>query len=428
MTAQSGIATSRKSQPEQSFFLSEILKARVYLRGKRIGKLDDLIIKENGTLPVVTHVWVSRPFGEASVVPWGNVKTFSPKGIEIQVDTLETLPKEPAEEAILLKDNILDKKALDLDGRELAVVYDINLVLAGGKLYVSDVDLSRYGLLRRMGLKRLANFIYKLADSIREQTISWTYIEPLPTHIGRFHGDVQLKAVKETLNDMHPVDVADILEEIDQEQRVALFEDLDPEQASDTLEEIEPNVQRELVSSLSKEKVAQLIDDMTPGQAADVLSVLPNADSDDIVQLLSPENAYKVRAILEHQDEAIQDFTTSEYLTFAPDETAEQVLDEYRVAARGKDVVMYLYVVDAGQRLVGVADIKEVLQANEQTLLKDIMIEDPIVLDTDSTLKEALRLFTRYSLRALPVVDAQGMILGVVPYRDIVGLKHRFVE
>jgi magnesium transporter len=416
------------AQTENAFFLSEILGARVYLRGKRIGKLSDLIIKENGTLPVVTHLLVSRPFGESSLVGWEAVRSMVPKSIQIEVDKIEDLPHEPAEGAVLLKDYILDKKTLDLDGREVEVVYDIRLAERNKKLYVSEVDLSRYGLLRRMGLKGLADFIYKLADSIREQTISWKYIEPLPSTLGRFRGDVQLKVLREALGDMHPVDLADILEELDHEQRVKIFENLDPEQASDTLEEINPNVQRDLVSSINKEKMAQLIDDMTPGQAADVLAALSTSEADDIIELLSAENARKVRTIIEHQEENILDFTTHEFLTFAPDKTAEQVLDEYRTAARGKDSVMYLYIVDPENHLLGITDIKEVLQADEKALLKDIMTEDVIALDADSTLKEASKMFTRYNFRALPVIDAENKIVGVVPYRDIVGLKHHFVE
>jgi magnesium transporter len=423
-----GTTAMKKGQPDLSFFLSEILGAKVMLKGKRVGKLVDLVIKENGALPVVTDIMVNRPFGESSLVGWKYVSSIQPKLIELNLENLNLWPKEPPDDAVLLKDNILDKKALDLDGREVEVVYDVKMVLRNNKLYVSDVDLSRYGLLRRMGLKGLANFIYKLADSIQDQTISWTYIEPLPTKIGRFKGDVQLKVLKEALSDMHPVDIADILEELDHDQRLQLFTELEPEQASDTLEEINPNIQRDLVSSLEKSKVAQLIDDMTPGQAADVISVLPAADADDIIELLSPDNARKVRDIIEHQEENILDFTTPECLSFPPEMTAAEVLDLYRNAARGKDVVMYLYIVDNEKHLLGVADIKEVLKAEDAAPLKDIMTENPISLDADATLKEALKTFTRYDFRALPVVSSQGILVGVVPYRDIVGLKHHFVE
>src|SRR5512137_1617788 len=140
---------TRLAVPEQAYFLSEILGARVSAAGKKIGKLADVIIKENGTLPVVTHLYVSRPFGESSVIPWEAIGTISAKEIAVAAKDTASFDNEPQENAVLLKDYILDKKAIDMDGREMEVVYDIKLVLRSRKLYVSEVDLSRYGLLRR---------------------------------------------------------------------------------------------------------------------------------------------------------------------------------------------------------------------------------------------------------------------------------------
>jgi Mg/Co/Ni transporter MgtE len=187
-------------------------------------------------------------------------------------------------------------------------------------------------------------------------------------------------------------------------------------------------VQRELVSSLRKEKVAQLIDEMTPGQAADILSVLPASEANTILPLLSAENANKVKSILDKQEENILNYATPEYLKFAPDRTAEQVQHEYRLAAKGKDVIMYLYVVDDRDQLLGIIDIKELLQAPDQAWLKDIMVDNIISLNPDSTLKEAAAMFARYDFRALPITDDNNTILGVVPYRDVMKLTHRFWE
>jgi magnesium transporter len=413
---------------EQAFFLSEVLGAKVTLGGKKVGKLTDVVIRENGTLPVVTHVFVSLPFGVNALIPWDQIATIGPKEIAVAANDIGPYKGEPDEKAVLLKDYIVDKKAIDLDGRDLDVVYDVRLVRKNGRLYVSEVDLSRYGLLRRMGLAWLANFIYSLAESIREQMISWTYIRPLPEKLGRFHGDLQLKVLKEELADMHPVDLADILEELEHAERVKLFEGLDTEHASYTLEEIDPSVQRALVSSLNIERVTQLIDKMTPGQAADIVSILSGAEAAGILQRLSPDNADKIRAIIHQHEENILNYATQEYLAYPPETTVEQAQDHYRQAAKGKDVVMYLYVVDPGGRLLGVIDIKELLQADERACLQAIMVDHVITLDPRSTLRDAAQMFARYDFRAIPIVDDGGKLLGVVPYRDVMGLKHRFVE
>ncbi len=422
------IATPTATLPDQAFFLSEILGARLMVGGKKVGNLVDLVVKENGTLPVVTHLFVSLPFGTSALIPWDKIGTISPTEIALAADDIAPYRGEPDERAILLKDYILDKKAIDLEGREMEVVYDVRLVLRNNRLYVSEVDLSHYGLLRRIGLKRLADLIYRLADSIRDQTVSWAYIQPLPEDLGRFKGDLRFNVLKEKLADMHPVDLADILEEMDHDQRVELFTQLDPEHASDTLEEIEPRVQRDLVASLKVEKVAQLVDEMTPGQAADILSILSAPEADAILELLEPENARQVRQIMEQDEEKALDYATPEFLMFPPDYPVGQVEDEFHHVAKGKDVAMYVYVVDEAGRLLGVLDIRELLLADEEARLKDVMVDNVVSLPVGSTLKDAAAMFTRYGFRAIPITDDGGKILGVVTYRDVMGLKHRFVE
>ena len=198
------------------------------------------------------------------------------KGIVIDIESVDNYVVDINQRLLLLKDYVLDKKVLDVEGKEVEVVYDVKLVTRHNKLYVTEVDFSHYGLLRRMGLKKVADFISNLGESLRGHSITWNYVQPLPTEIGSFEGNIRLKVLKEKLSEMHPVDVADVLEEMDAEQRVAAFGNLDTEQASETLEEIDPVVQKAILAALSDVKIAQLVNEMTPGQAADVLSVVPS--------------------------------------------------------------------------------------------------------------------------------------------------------
>jgi magnesium transporter len=443
----------KKNLQDRIYFLTEILKTKVLLNGKKIGKLSDLVIVESSIIPEVIRLVITRPFGYPTLyVPFEKVESLKPEKIVISIESAAEYENEPGEEFVLLKDHILDKKVLDMEDKEVEVVYDIKMVLRNGKLYVTDVDFSRYGLLRRMGLKGLAyriynlafmlgakslyskkqsffsNILFAIANEIKEKTIPWTYIQPLLTKMGRFKGDVKLKILKEKLSDISPIDLADILEELDHEQRVMIFEELDTEHASDTLEEINPNVQRELISSIKLEKAALLIDEMTPAQAADVLYALPSDEANEILKLLSEDNASKIKSILEKQEETILNYTTQDILKFSPDITADQAMDDFRLQAKGKDIIMYVYVVNEQGKLIGVVDIAELLMAKDNDLLKDIMTEDIISLNPYSTLKEASELFTRYGFRAIPVLDEDENLLGVIPYRDIMNLTHRFVE
>jgi magnesium transporter len=409
--------------------LSDILNVPVLRSGKKIGSLNDLVIVETAKIPEVRSLYVTRSFGKPSLlIPWENVHTLTGRGIEVTISDTKPYEAEPAEDVILLRDYVLDKKVIDLEENDVEVVYDIRLVLRNKKLYVTDVDTGKSARLRRLGFGFLAPILYSSADPEAEQMIPWTCIQPLPTNIGRFKGNVKLNVLKENLSEIHPVDLADILEEMDHEQRVMVFSSLDHEQASDTLEEIEPKVQREIISSLSTEKVVQLINDMTPGQAADILSVLPSSEAHVILDAMNAESARKVQAIINRQEEKVIHYTTQKILKFPPDTLVEYVQNDYPRHARDKDVIMYIYVVDEQDQLLGVVDLKELLQADDKAFLRDIMIENVIKISTGSTLKDAAQEFGRYGFRALPVVDDENRLVGVIPYRDVMDLTHHFVE
>jgi CBS domain-containing protein len=409
---------------EQKFFLSEIIGRKVYRHSERIGRLQDLVIVETAKLPEVSKLLVSRPYGMPSLlVPWEKVQVISANEITVDIEAFEPYQVAPAHGAILLRDYILDKKILDMDGREVEVVYDVKLAFQGGKLYASEVDFSRQRLLRRLGLRHLANFIAQ--QSGHDSTVSWLYVQPLPEGLGSFTGDVKLNVLKSKIDEIHPVDLADILEELDSGQRQAIFNQLEPEHASETLEEIEPRVQRELLATMQRDRAARLVGEMSPAQAADVLAILPGTDADAILDLLDPEDAGKVRRILEYHDENILLFATQECIRLPPTESVQNVLSGYRELARDKDVLTYIYVVDGEQHLLGVVGLRELVAAEPNALLGDLMTEQLITLHPEETLRDAVHAISRYGLRAIPIVDSERHLVGLVSDHDVRGLKPR---
>jgi len=413
----------------ETFFLTELIGGRVFLRDRHMGSLKDVVAVDRDKFAEVTHIQVARPFGKSSLlIPLAKIRSLYPRHVVVDVEDLESYARNLQPDEVLLKDFLLDKKVLDVEEREVEVVYDMRLVQTADKFYVTDVDISRYGLLRQLGLKKLANYSYQRAGETKKRLIPWSYIEPLPAQLGTLEGNVKLKVLKETLADIHPADLADILEELDSDQRVTVLEELDTEHASDTLEEIDPAVQRDIVFSLRKERVAQLIREMTPGQAADIVSVLPAEEKRTILKLLEPGQVAKIEEIIEKQDINILDFATQNFFKLPPDMTVSQARANFREAGPTMDVATYLYIVDEGDKLLGVAAIEKVFMADDAQLLKDVMVENIISLNPDTTMKQAANMFARYGFRALPVTDENDKILGVVPYRDVVNLKHRILE
>ena len=410
---------------EHEFFLSEILDRRVFVKKHRIGRLSDLAIVETGKLPEVTHVVVARPFGyPALTIPWDQVLLISNNEVVLDIgeEMLAQFERAPQENLILLRDHILDKKILDMDDHEVEVVYDVKLAFQDGKLYAAEVDFSRYRALRRLGLHKLAKL---LADRNKGDRVSWLYVQPLPEQLGSFAGNIKLTVPKARLNEIHPVDLADILEELEGGQRVALFNALETKHASDTLEEVEPRVQRELIRAMEKERAALLINDMSPAQAADILAILPRDEAGAILKLIDREKSSKVEQIIAEHDEQILLYASPEVIRLPPSTPAAEVLDRYRELATGKDVVMYVYVTDAAGTLKGVVDVREIIVAEPGQTLSDIMTEHVIALPKDATLRDAAMLFERYNFRALPITDENDHLLGAVSSRDVRSLRPR---
>ena len=409
---------------EREFFLSEIVGRRIYLKSNSIGKLKDLVIQENaGKIPEVTHLLVHRPYGDPRLlIPWDKITLISNTEIVSEITSTEGYELDPLNSHIFLKDYILDKKILDMDDHEIEVVYDVKLLFQNERLFVSEVDFNRFRILRRMGFKKLANYLARYKEG---SSISWLYVQPLPETIGSFEGNVKLNVLKENINDIHPGDLADILEELEGNQRLAVFNEIEPELASDTLEEVEPRVQRELIRSMEKVRAAGLINEMSPAQVAGILSILPASDADEIIEFVDSESKQRVQQIIDQHDENIMLYSTQKVIRRPVETVVKDVIGNYRAVAGDMDVIMYVYVVDTESTLQGVVDIRELIEADPDQTLGDIMTDSLITLNPDDTLHDAVDMFFRYSFRAIPITDDNDYLLGVVSFHDIKGIKPR---
>lgn len=401
------------------FFLSEIIKKPVLLKsGLAIGRLKDIAVKINGgPYPEATYVIVRRPWGHPDLwLPWQFVSEISERQTVVEVnENIENFTT-PHEEYVLADDNIMDKKIIDMEDREVEVVYDIQLVHTDGKLFMTHVDASQSGLLRRIKL----GFLNKLLFGKRESPdlVPWQYVH-VPSDLGPLKGRLRLNIQKEKLKDIHPVDLADIIEELGHEERSQIFDSLDTEKAADTLEEIEPRVQRELIKTVRQERIRDIFKSMTSAQLADLFSILSAEEANRFIASLDPEKARKVRAILSQREETIASLVTHTYLAFPGDLTVNDAFQRFRKEARDLDVIMYIYIVGEDRRLEGVIDIRELLQAQPDQLLKDIMVKNVISIDFDDAKEDVIELFKRYYFRAIPVVDPQDRLLGVIRFKDL---------
>ncbi|MFA6448503.1 MAG: CBS domain-containing protein, partial [bacterium] len=285
-----------------------------------------------------------------------------------------------------------------------------------GKLYLTQVDASRAGLLRRMKLGFLNKWLYGKKES--PDLVPWNYVH-VPADLGRLKGQLRINVQKEKLKDIHPADLADILEELGHEERMEIFDGLDTEKAADTLEEIEPRVQRQLIKSIRQERIGEIFLTMTSAQLADLFSILPNEESSKFIEKLDPDKARKVRAILSQREETVASLVSRTFVAFPGDITVSEALERYRIEAIDRAVIMYTYIIAEDNTLLGVLDVRELIQAEPDELLEDIMVKNVISVEPDDAKDGVVALFKKYLFRAVPVVDPQDRLIGVIRFKDV---------
>jgi CBS domain-containing protein len=403
----------------QNFLLSNVVGWKVRTKaGTKIGKLKDFVAKDDPKYAEVTHLIVGRPYGDPSLkVPWNEVAEFGPKEIVVQNPPEGGYAEvEHDEELLLLRDKVLDKRVLDTTGFAVEVVYDIQLLLVENKLFMVAADVSRRALLRRLGLGRLGGA--RPQDPGAEGFIPWKYVQPLAPDLTPTKGDVRLTVAKNRLGDIHPEDLADILEELGREERIHVFNVLDSKAAAATLDATEPRVQREILADTSVERVAQIFDHLSAVEIADVISVLPRDEAEEFQKLLSGNRAARVQELLTQHDVPASVLAVRHFLKFPGDLIVEDAFVKFRKEAPSTLVVMYIYVADSDSHLRGVIDINELLQANPESKLEEIMVKNVVTVAPETRRGTIEALFRRYRFRAIPVVDTDGKIVGVVREKD----------
>jgi magnesium transporter len=400
--------------------LSEILNKKVQTKSNvTIGKLKDLVFKDDPHYAEVTAVIVERSLGRPPLnLPWSSVIELSTEKTIVQDPPEGKYPEiKHGEEQLLLGDKVLDKRILDIEGFDVEVVYDIQLLLVKDKLFVVAADVDRHAMLRRLGFRRLARSIHEISSD--KDLIPWRYVQAMPADLTATKGDVKLTITREGLKDIHPEDLADILEELSQEERVHIFSALDSEVAADALEATEPRVQREILASTSTERAAQIFVHLSPVQIAGIIAILPHDDSEEFLKILKGDVASKVNRLLSEHEVPAMVLTTRCFLGFPGDLTIEDAFARFREEAPRCNVTMYVYVVDSDQHLRGVIDINELLQADPRSKLEQIMTRNVVSVAPTTMRGEVEALFLKYHFRAIPVVDESGKILGVIREKDV---------
>ena len=397
-------------------FLSEILDRKITdLDGTLVGKLEDIIARElpDSIHPIVDGIVVSQR-GKTLFIPYIMVTSLLAPAIPLRCRADELPDYHPIDEDIFLSRDVLDKQIIDTDGARVVRVNDVELVRVNGNLYVSNVDVGISGILRRFGLDKVARSMNSALHLRRSPgTISWDNVELL-----RHDQFMRLRVPAEKLADLHPADVAEIISDLNKLETEQVLEALEIEKIADTLEQVETEFQASLVERMDDEKVADVLEEMEPDEAADLLAVLPEERSRRLVGLMEKDDADEVRLLLAYPEDSAGGIMTTEFAHVPSDVTAEQAIARLRDARDEVETFVYIYVTDDSNHLVGVISLTSLIFAGPQTPVSAFMEERVKTVHPLDDQDEVAQTITKYDLLAVPVVDEQNAILGIVTADD----------
>lgn len=399
-------------------YLSEIRDRKVLgPSGDEIAKLIDVAIIPSDRFPPVQWAVLTTRNGEHAV-RWADL-TSEVGHYRVRVPLDELVKAGLPDDALRLARDLMDKQIVDTHGAKVVRVNDLQLEEAGGQLRLVGADVGLRGLLRRVGGEAVAEGVAGIfGRSLPRGIIPWHLVQPIDTGDAK----VRLTVPHAKLALLHPADIADIVEDMSAEERLAVFEQLDVETAAEALAEVDPEMQVEIVGDLDEERAADILEEMAPDEAADLLQDLPEQQREDLVELMEKDEGEDVEQLLAHPEDSAGGIMTTDFVALARELTAAAAIDRLRELKPDPESAYYLYVVDADGHLDGVVSLRDLVVADPGERLEAIMDPHILKVDAATSKEDVASLIAKYDLLAVPVVDAERRLLGTVTVDDVVEL------
>ncbi|MCB1058770.1 MAG: magnesium transporter [Calditrichaeota bacterium] len=406
--------------PEELVYLSSMLGRPAYSRtlGTGMGKVWDVIAQVTEMFPEVKGL-VLRNGGRLVLYPATGMEYFDfLKSRRLKVDEHKIIPLELTGDDISIRETLWDRQIVDVEGAKVVRVNDVQL-LVGERQWVVHVDVGVSGLARRLGyetaLRKAARVLGRKFD---DELISWKFVQPI-SDTQDAPGPVRLKVGAQRLKELHPGEIADILEELSHEQRQVMVASMDIETAAEALEETDYDVQKAILENLEPERAADIIEEMEPSIAADLLSDLDTTASEKIISEFEYEDERaEITELMSYEEETAGALMTTDYLELSEDKTVEDALELLRDNAEEIEAYYYIYVHDDDGVLTGVVSMRNLLLTDPALQIGNIMSGRLITLPLDASLQDIAENFLRYNFLFIPIVDENGVQKGVVSFKD----------
>jgi sporulation protein YlmC with PRC-barrel domain len=403
--------------------LTELLGAPVRdSAGQACGRVREVALAPQEDRIRISVLIVKTKTGDR-VLPLQSVASIN-GGVRASTTLAEWGAVNGTEGLFLLERDLLDQQVIDVHGRKVVRVNDVDLQQESSGtravLKVSSVDVGARGAVRRL-LKGVVPLgaLHLLLSQIPPRIIPWDFVDLIETDPAR---RVKLKISHDRLAKLHPADIADIVEELAPDEREAVFETLDEEVAAGALEEVDPKVQKAIIESLDSERVAEIVEEMQPDAAADLLADLPEEKTEKILEEMAPEEAEEVSGLLEYKQDSAAGRMTTEFIALPVNGSAHDAVEALRNFEGGVETVSTIFLVDSRQTLSGTVPLAKLVLASPTTPLLALTQEPLISCHAEASDQEVTELFDKYNLVTLPVVDDQNRLTGVITSDDVISL------
>ncbi len=320
----------------------------------------------------------------------------------------------PDDEALYLVEDLFDKQIVDVDGRKVVRINDIEVARTGGALRVVAADIGFGGIVRRLGGGSLGR---ALTDKLPRTLIAWDNVAPLhdlnPTHI-------QLSVSDSRLARLHPSDLAEIIGDLSARDAARVLGSLDDESAADTLEHLDAETQRSIIDDLGHERAADIIEEMDSDDAADLLGELSEEHQERLLREMDAETAEDLRELVAYDEDTAGGLMTTDYMWIYPHRTVAATIAKIRELAPETEFIYYLYVTDESEKLLGVLSLRTLLLSAPDEVIHAVMESNVVSVHPDVKSTEVASTIARYDLLACPVLDDDGKMLGIVTVDDAI--------
>jgi sporulation protein YlmC with PRC-barrel domain len=408
--------------PQMFLFFSELLGRPVRTSGgARVGRVADLKVRLGEVYPKVGTLVIRRRSGTGlQALDWGRVETLGPGAVALRAGAENALtPLEVGPEEILVREDLLDKQVVDTHGARIERVNDVHLLFVHGEIRLAHVDFGLRGILRRLGWLRPIDALsgWLFSSAIPERMASWKSVQPLASDPKR---NLKLNLTLRRIHDMHPSDLADIIEELDRANRSSVFRALDTETAAETLQEVDPRLQLSLIETAAPEKASDILESMEPDEAKEFLSDLPEEKMEHLIGTMEKPFRERLRGLMRYKEGTAGSIMTTDFLALGGDKTIGDAVEALRAAFHPLETVAYIYVTDEARRLAGVVTLRHLLLCGREERLGALMNPRVRAVGTESGVGEVADVFNKYKFLAVPVVDEQKVVQGIITLQDIV--------